>query len=160
MISLLRHTAQKIRFSIKDFFSECDQILRKLRIWSHVLEKSLMENFIFYADIKPNSWSCRFATLFKKINIYQERFRGDCLKLLTQLEHSWTTWLLLKVLQPKIFIFEKKTVKLSWDSSTCKQKVSRSFFFFSLWWWSFKTIPRISTYITHIRRTEVRYFSL
>ena len=42
-------TAQKIKFSIKDFFSKCDQIRRKLRIWSHLLEKSLMENFIFCA---------------------------------------------------------------------------------------------------------------
>ena len=36
-----------MKFSIKDFFSKCDQILRKLRIWSHVLKKSLMKNFIF-----------------------------------------------------------------------------------------------------------------
>ena len=40
-------TAQKMKFSIKDFFSKCDQIRRKLRIWSHLLKKSLMENFIF-----------------------------------------------------------------------------------------------------------------
>ena len=32
-----------------DFFSECAQILTKLRILSHLLEKSLMENFIFRA---------------------------------------------------------------------------------------------------------------
>ena len=32
---------------IKDFFSKYDQIRRKLQIWSHVLNKSLMENFIF-----------------------------------------------------------------------------------------------------------------
>ena len=38
-------TAQKMKFSIKDFFSKCDQIRRKLRIWSHLLKKSLMENF-------------------------------------------------------------------------------------------------------------------
>ena len=43
------YTAQKMKFSIKDFFSKCDQILRKLRIWSHLLKKSLMENFIFCA---------------------------------------------------------------------------------------------------------------
>ena len=41
------YTAQKLKFSIKDFFSKCDQIGRKLRIWSHLLKKSLMENFIF-----------------------------------------------------------------------------------------------------------------
>ena len=42
-------TAQKMKFSIKYFSSKCDQICRKLRIWSHLLEKSLMENFIFCA---------------------------------------------------------------------------------------------------------------
>ena len=38
-----------MKFSIKDFFSKCDQICRKLRIWSDLLRKSLMENFIFCA---------------------------------------------------------------------------------------------------------------
>ena len=42
-------TAQKMKFFIKDFFSKCDQIRRKLRIWSHLLKKSLMENFNFCA---------------------------------------------------------------------------------------------------------------
>ena len=42
-------TAQKMKFSIKDFFRKCDQIGRKLRIWSHLPKKSLMENFIFCA---------------------------------------------------------------------------------------------------------------
>ena len=42
-------TAQKMKFSIKDFFSKCEKIHRKLRIWSHSLKKSLMENFIFCA---------------------------------------------------------------------------------------------------------------
>ena len=37
-----------MKFLIKDFFSKYDQIRRKLRIWSHLLKKSLMENFIFY----------------------------------------------------------------------------------------------------------------
>ena len=42
-------TAQKRKFSIKDFFSKCNQICRKLRIWLHLLKKSFMENFIFCA---------------------------------------------------------------------------------------------------------------
>ena len=42
-------TAQKMKFSVKDFLSKCDQNLRKLRIWSHLLKKSLMENLIFCA---------------------------------------------------------------------------------------------------------------
>ena len=41
------NTAQKLKFSIKDFFSKCDQIRMKLRICSHLLKKSLMEKFIF-----------------------------------------------------------------------------------------------------------------
>ena len=36
-----------MKFSIKGFFSECDQIRFKLRIWSHLLEKSLWENLLF-----------------------------------------------------------------------------------------------------------------
>ena len=40
-------TAQKVKFSIKDFFSKYDQIRKFLRTWSNLLKKSLMENFIF-----------------------------------------------------------------------------------------------------------------
>ena len=43
------NTTLKMKFSIKDFFSKCDQIHSFLRIWSHVLKKSLIENFIFCA---------------------------------------------------------------------------------------------------------------
>ena len=39
-------TAQKMKFSIKDFSSKCDQIRSFLRTWSHLLKKSLMEEFI------------------------------------------------------------------------------------------------------------------
>ena len=45
----LGHTAQKLKFSIKDFLSKCGQIRRKLRICSHLLKKSLMKNLIFWA---------------------------------------------------------------------------------------------------------------
>ena len=33
--------AQKIKFSVKDFFIECEQIRGTLLIWSHLLKKSL-----------------------------------------------------------------------------------------------------------------------
>ena len=49
MILSSSFTAQKMKFYIKDFFSKCDQIRWKLRIWSHSLKKSLLENFIFCA---------------------------------------------------------------------------------------------------------------
>ena len=42
---LYTFTVQKMRF--KDFFSKCDQIYSFLRIWSHLLKKSLMENITF-----------------------------------------------------------------------------------------------------------------
>ena len=44
-----------MKFSIKDFFSKCDQIRRKLQIWSHLLKKSLMVNFIFLRSVYPST---------------------------------------------------------------------------------------------------------
>ena len=54
-----------MKFFIKNFFSKCDLICRNLRIWPHLLEKPLMENFIFclmqymtniFIIEKPVSW--------------------------------------------------------------------------------------------------------
>ena len=36
-------------FLINGYFNKCDQIRSFLWIWSHLLKKSLRENFIFYA---------------------------------------------------------------------------------------------------------------
>ena len=41
----------KNEVSIKDFFSKCDQIRSFLQIWSHLLKKSLMENFNLWNDV-------------------------------------------------------------------------------------------------------------
>ena len=43
-----------MKLSIKDFFSKCDQIRSFQRVWSHLLKKSLMENFIFVQYNKFN----------------------------------------------------------------------------------------------------------
>ena len=64
-----------MKFSIRNFFSKCDQIGRKLRIWSHLLKKLLTENFIFCAVyriylsilLSPNS-----AENYKKIIAIKE----------------------------------------------------------------------------------------
>ena len=45
------YTAQKMKFSIKDFLSKCDQIHSFLGIWLHLLKKSAVEKFIFCAVI-------------------------------------------------------------------------------------------------------------
>ena len=66
------HIAQKMKFSIKDFFSKCEQIQSKLRIWSHLQKKSLMENFIFCA-----------VTILKVIAI---------VKCFPTTEKWWHTW--------------------------------------------------------------------
>ena len=47
--NLAHDTAQKMKFSITDFLNKCDQKRWKLRIWSHLLKKYVMENFIFCA---------------------------------------------------------------------------------------------------------------
>ena len=49
-------TAQKMKFSMKNFFSKCDQIRMKLRIWLDLLKNSLMENFIFCAVWDRRKW--------------------------------------------------------------------------------------------------------
>ena len=49
MLILQTHIAEKMKFSIKDFFRKCDQIRGKLWPWPQLLKKSLMENFIFCA---------------------------------------------------------------------------------------------------------------
>ena len=36
-----------MKFFIMNFFSKCDQIRMKLRIWSHLLKVSVMKNFFF-----------------------------------------------------------------------------------------------------------------
>ena len=40
-----------MKFSIKDFFSKCDQIRSFLRVWSHLLKESLLENFNFLCSV-------------------------------------------------------------------------------------------------------------
>ena len=56
-----------MKFSITDFFSKCDQIRSFLWIWSHLLKKSLMENFIF----------CKVSEMLKKTNI--KKIKAACL---------------------------------------------------------------------------------
>ena len=43
LLDCLYNHRTKIKFSIKDFFSKCDQLRSFLRIWSHLLKKPFME---------------------------------------------------------------------------------------------------------------------
>ena len=55
-IQRCNYTAQKMKLSIKDLFTKCDQIGRKLWIWVHLLNKFLMENFHFLCRIQNLSF--------------------------------------------------------------------------------------------------------
>ena len=49
------NTAQNMKFSIKDFFSGCDQVCSFLQISAHLLKKSLMENFFVCVQCKTSN---------------------------------------------------------------------------------------------------------
>ena len=62
------YIAQKMKFSIKDFLSKCDQIRSFLWIWSQLLKKSLMKNFIFYAVLLRSDPGFRIAVPWSRSN--------------------------------------------------------------------------------------------
>ena len=75
------HTEQKMKSSIKDyFFSKCDQIRRKLRIWSHLLEKSLIENFIFFVHCQRWTYCRPYNTSRPSPAFYNIRKLNRCSK--------------------------------------------------------------------------------
>ena len=45
-------TAQQNDVFFKDLSSECDQILRKWRLWSHLLKNSLMKDLLFVQGLQ------------------------------------------------------------------------------------------------------------
>ena len=56
---------EKMKFSIKDFFSKFDQVCSFQRICSHLLKKSSMENFIFVQWLSVKAWfmiKCRMIS--------------------------------------------------------------------------------------------------
>ena len=78
-----------MKFSIKDFFIKCDQIHRKLRIWSHLLKKSLMENFIFLCSVASfHDWGYENMCTSVFIGVPG---RGDIWKLFYQ-RNKWLSW--------------------------------------------------------------------
>ena len=76
----------KMKFSIKDFLSKCNQIRSFLWIWSHLLNKSLMENFIFcevqgirYTNqLKlPNIWASVYVSTKTPIFVFPSICRSS-----------------------------------------------------------------------------------
>ena len=82
-------TAQKMKFFVKDSSSKCDQIRSFLRIWSHLLEISLMENFIFCAV--PHNLPVKQRNLFSGYiwspKLFLSRY---CIFISTQYQAIWS----------------------------------------------------------------------
>ena len=59
-------TAQKMKFSVKNFFRMCDQIRRKLWIWSHLLKKLLWKTSFFVQFCRNQSigLQCKLTGLY------------------------------------------------------------------------------------------------
>ena len=67
-------TAQKIKLCIKNFFSKCDQIRGRLRIWSDLLKKYSIGNFIFLCSAWSKSlYGCFFRKHDKDIYSFLRR---------------------------------------------------------------------------------------
>ena len=74
-----------MQFSIKDFFSKCDQIRSFLRIWSHLLKISLIENCILCAVLdvairkkinKIHNFYCLDIKIFIIAGIVNQQFKS------------------------------------------------------------------------------------
>ena len=105
-----------MKFSIKDFFSKCDQIRSKLPIWSYLLKESLMENFIF----------CALAICRKQ----KGESKGKCIfKLLFSKKSDWGIVYLLKklILDPE----QKQKFSIKDFYSKCHQIRKK------MWIWSY-----------------------
>ena len=69
---------KKMKLCSKDFFGKCDQIRSLLRIWPHLLKKSLIENFIFCTVITPNPKMCCSSKFLLFYHFHHRPFRIIC----------------------------------------------------------------------------------
>ena len=69
---LLEIQCKKMKFSVKNFSSKCDHIRRKLRIWSHLLKKSLIENFMSWVVLGFNKVIKVTGPIFLRNSYYAE----------------------------------------------------------------------------------------
>ena len=132
-------TALKMRFCIKDFFSKSDRIRSFLRIWSHLLKKSLMENFIFRAV----NWVLRRCDLncfdyWREKNLSQKiKFPSVTMifiEYMVELTTSnnrlqYETNLLMKFVE-QVLLFLKKAIKLYNNTSILLFVIIANFYFY------------------------------
>ena len=66
-----------------DFFSESDQICRKLWIWSHLLKKSLVENFILFCNVYSEHWRNK-RKLKQQRNLKKSKMMKEVMSITTK----------------------------------------------------------------------------
>ena len=93
-------TTQKMKFSIMYFFSKSDQIRRKLRFWSHLLKKSLMENFFFMQILRKETKIFIYKKWSHWKNLSPVNMNLNKLVKLCKLS-QWIS--ILECIKPKIF---------------------------------------------------------
>ena len=99
-----------MKFSIKEFFSKYNQIRRKLRIWSHLLKKSSMENFIFLCSdimLEVISWLL-FYFFFLNLSLLVTQFSSISIP-----SHAFNEILLMQItLKLGVMLDPRKCVPL------------------------------------------------
>ena len=111
-------TEQKMKFSINDFFSKCDQIHMKLWIWSYLLKKYLMKtSFFVQCYSKYLVWR---TTGFQNYCTIKKWFGIECKKIFATLAH-------LEKMKTKIFVEFYNTAIWSVEKDSGKWRAWRAF---------------------------------
>ena len=108
-----------MKFSIKDFFSKCDQIRSKLRIWSYLLNKSFMENFIFcavdvgfhffVAILKSLTLSMRLISAMMRSQIFKQR------NFILSVPLKGYVYMIFALLVKNTYLWHKKNIHYFWN---------------------------------------------
>ena len=130
--SLKLHTAQKMKFSIKDFFSKCDQICRKLQWHSCAMTFSkvrLVRNLVH-----KSVWNLRFFIDHLFVNYEHEQWNGKNKRAVVFLSPPDYTTFYLSLYRwqigsdkPPVSSFKRHS-KSSSISAACKKLISFKFF--------------------------------
>ena len=113
ILPIIANTAQKMKFSIKDFFSKCDQICNFLRIWSHLLMKIL--NGKLHIFVQCNIVEGLPKKLFVRV-ILRDTARQQFEKLenrqVTPVEHLDTMPHMLLITKSNVYGFRLNALRL------------------------------------------------
>ena len=101
---IIWYTTEKTKSFIKDFFSKCDQIRSKLRIWSHLLKKSLIGSFIFCAVIVFNSSKLKVQSC----KLYDNKYMIALTQITNNEIFAFIVVLVFKLLSHKLLFINRK----------------------------------------------------